>query len=332
MLNKPFFSLSGVSSVHCPAAIPSEKAYYDLHYYENTCPPDGVKFISSAMGIVFKPTPHDSADSIRQHCIDKIDFPKDVELAYKEGARLFLELGPKSSMTRMINAVLGDRPHFARAVMPANQPQTTSLLKFIANCAAEGIRIDLSNLYGREVLQIKSDVKSKLKPVAVYTGHVPTLAGVERKDPLVKGQSSSDTPLVKGGLRGVLDNSQSSSKIPLSSNDDLPLYKRGSKKTPPITPSKTNAVFDSSPHRFFAQSLQYTAVTALALFPCLWIREKLLPGAMTGAPVSFLSIILMALIVTAVYHLIFFLFFGRTEEMHYLTDLLRSRIKGRRER
>ncbi|MBP5469059.1 MAG: hypothetical protein J6Z11_07420, partial [Candidatus Riflebacteria bacterium] len=47
-LNKPFFSLSGVSSVHCPAAIPSEKAYYDLHYYENTCPPDGVKFISSA--------------------------------------------------------------------------------------------------------------------------------------------------------------------------------------------------------------------------------------------------------------------------------------------
>ncbi len=182
-LNKPFFSLSGVSSVHCPAAIPSEKAYYDLHYYENTCPPDGVKFISSAKGIVFKPTPHDSADSIRQHCIDKIDFPKDVELAYKEGARLFLELGPKSSMTRMINAILGDRPHFARSTMSANQPQMTSLLKFIANCAAEGIRIDLSNLYGREILQIKSDIKSKLKPVAVYTGHIPTLEGIERSAP-----------------------------------------------------------------------------------------------------------------------------------------------------
>lgn len=90
--------------------------------------------------------------------------------------------------------------------------------------------------------------------------------------------------------------------------------------------------FDSSPRRFFAKSLQYTAVTALALLPCLWIRERLLPGAMTGAPVSFLSIILMALIVTAIYHLIFFLFFGRTDEMHYLTDLLRSRIKGRLER
>ncbi len=190
-LNKPFFSLSGVSSVHCPAAIPAEKAYYNLHYYENTCPPDGVKFISSAKGIVFKPTPHDSADSIRQHCIDKIDFPKDVELAYKEGARLFLELGPKSSMTRMINAILGDRPHFARSAMSANQPQMTSMLKFIANCAAEGIRIDLSNLYGREVLQIKSDIKSKLKPVAVYTGHVPTLAGVERKDPLSQPSAAS---------------------------------------------------------------------------------------------------------------------------------------------
>ena len=174
-LNKPFFSLSGVSSVHCPAAIPVEQQYYDLHYYDNTCPPDGVEFISSAKSIVFKPTPHDSADSIRQHCIDKIDFPKDVELAYKEGARVFLELGPKGSMTRMINSILGNRPHFARTAMMAGQSQSASILKFIANCASEGIKVNLNNIYGPETIEIKTASKSKMKPVLVKTGHLPIL-------------------------------------------------------------------------------------------------------------------------------------------------------------
>lgn len=180
-LNKPFFSLIGVSSVHCPAAIPVEKAYYDLHYYDNTCPPDGITFISSAKGITFKPTPHDSADSIRQHCVDKIDFPKDVELAYKEGARVFLELGPKGSMTRMINSILGNRPHFARTALMAGQSQSASMLKFIANCAAEGVKVNLNNIYGRDSVEIVTSTKSKLKSVTVKVGHIPALPATIKK-------------------------------------------------------------------------------------------------------------------------------------------------------
>lgn len=205
-LNKPFFSLSGVSSVHCPAAIPVEKQYYDLHYYDNTNPPEGVTFISSAKSIVFKPTPHDAADSIRQHCIDKIDFPKDVELAYKEGARVFLELGPKGSMTRMINAVLGDRPHFARTAMMSGQSQSTSMLKFIANCAAEGIKVNLDNIYGPETIAISTASKSKMKPVSVKTGHqvkLPAAKTAPVTEPKQMPQQVKEAPKVELATKSV---------------------------------------------------------------------------------------------------------------------------------
>ena len=174
-LGKPFFPFEGVSTVHCPAGKPVEKEYYDLHYYESTKTLENITFISSAKGIAYKSTAHECADSIREHCISTIDFPKDLETAYNLGARVFIELGPKNSMTRMIKSNLGNKPYFARAVMPANAPQVSSLLRLIANCAAEGMPVNLDHIYGIDTNEPPAPKKSKLKPVNVKVGHLPVL-------------------------------------------------------------------------------------------------------------------------------------------------------------
>ncbi|MDD3000743.1 MAG: beta-ketoacyl synthase N-terminal-like domain-containing protein [Candidatus Riflebacteria bacterium] len=176
IINKPFFALDGVSSVHCPAAIPASEAYRNLHLYD-CYPPEGMSFISSGKGDVFVPEREASADSILAQCIGKIDFPKCVETAYSEGGRVFLEMGPQGSMTRMINKILGDRPHFARAIMPKNRNQNSSLVRFLANCVAEGIKVNLEPLYAVPEKASVNSTRSKLKPIEVPTCHpiiVPT--------------------------------------------------------------------------------------------------------------------------------------------------------------
>lgn len=92
------------------------------------------------------------------------------------------------------------------------------------------------------------------------------------------------------------------------------------------------ACFQVSPKEFFARSVQYTIVTAMALFPCLWIRDLLMPGVTDGGSVSIGMLLLSALAITVIFHVLFLLFFGRTEEMKYLTGVIKDRVCGKRRR
>lgn len=157
---KTFFPLDGVSSVHCEAAIPSSKAYRALHLYD--ChPPENLAFISSGLGTEFTPEKEKSADSIKAQCIGKIDFPKCVETAWEMGARVFLEMGPRSSMSRMISSILGDRAHFARSAMLFGQNQNSTLARFLAHAASERIGLDLTPFFASSSLEQKPLAQKK---------------------------------------------------------------------------------------------------------------------------------------------------------------------------
>lgn len=167
-IGKTFFMLEGVSSVHCEAALPVAEDYRALHLYDCN-PPAGKIFISSGLGTVFTPERNASADSIKAQCIGKIDFPGCVETAYKEGARIFLEMGPRASMSRMITSILGERQHFARTALLYGQSQSSTLLRFIASCAAEGIKVNLAPLYSECNTAVASSA-AKIPPVTIKIG------------------------------------------------------------------------------------------------------------------------------------------------------------------
>ena len=168
-VGKAFFPLEGVSSVHCDAALPSAEDYRALHLYD-CYPPAGMTFISSGKGIVFTPQREVSADSIKAQCIGRINFIRCVEAAYAEGARVFLEIGPRASMSRMISNILGQRPHFARSALLHGQNQLSTMLRFIGNVAAEGVKVDLAPLY-RSAGQPAVVAASKTAPVIIKIAH-----------------------------------------------------------------------------------------------------------------------------------------------------------------
>jgi 3-hydroxymyristoyl/3-hydroxydecanoyl-(acyl carrier protein) dehydratase/malonyl CoA-acyl carrier protein transacylase len=146
---RPFFPLSGVTLAHCEAGKPVEAAYRELHTLPMTAPP-GVKVYSGAWGREYHPTTSNAADSITAGLVNTIDFPAVVSAAYRDGVQVFVEIGPGNSCTRMIDAILADRPHVARAACAPRADAVSQVLRLLAHMIAERVPLSLAGLYGGE--------------------------------------------------------------------------------------------------------------------------------------------------------------------------------------
>ncbi|MBI5591445.1 MAG: type I polyketide synthase [Deltaproteobacteria bacterium] len=139
--------LDGVVTVHCDAALPVRKAYRALHRFP-TVQPRNIRFYSCALNRAYALNTESTADSITRQAMSGFDFTKTIHQAYADGVRIFLEMGPHSSCTRMIARILEDRPHLAISASSRGEDEVVSILKLLGTLAAERIFIDLEPLYG----------------------------------------------------------------------------------------------------------------------------------------------------------------------------------------
>ena len=142
-----WFPLDGVSTVHCELLLPVEKQYRELHLFD-TAAPSGVRFYSGAWGRAYNPDRETAADAIASQAGACVDFPKVVWAAYDSGARIFLEMGPGNSCTRMIGRILEGRPHMAKSLCASAQEPLLGVLRALGHLVAEGVDVDLERLYG----------------------------------------------------------------------------------------------------------------------------------------------------------------------------------------
>ena len=141
-----WFPLGGVSTVHCELLRPVEQAYRELHLFPTSAPAD-IRFFSGGWGRPYHPDRETAAEAIVAQASDRLDFPRLVHAAYGAGVRIFLEMGPGNSCSRMIGKILAGRPHIARSLCASAQEPVTSLLRVLGQLAAEGLPVDLSPLY-----------------------------------------------------------------------------------------------------------------------------------------------------------------------------------------
>ncbi len=94
-----------------------------------------------------------------------------IEAAYRDGVRLFVEMGPGASCTRMIAAILGDRPHRARSVCAPGADGDSAVLRLLAMLCTERIAVDLRPLYGMEAAP--SAVEEMGRQIAIPIGGEP---------------------------------------------------------------------------------------------------------------------------------------------------------------
>ncbi len=139
--------LDGVVTVHCDALRPVEEAYRQLHLYPTDISAT-MRFYSCAWGHTYDLTSENAAASILDQARNGFDFTRTIEQAYDDGIRVFVEMGPRASCTRMIGQTLEGRPHLALAVSSSQDNEYLSILKLLGALSAAKVGVHLDKLYG----------------------------------------------------------------------------------------------------------------------------------------------------------------------------------------
>jgi acyl transferase domain-containing protein/3-hydroxymyristoyl/3-hydroxydecanoyl-(acyl carrier protein) dehydratase len=146
ILGCSFFPLSGVTTVHCEVAREVAEPYRNLHLFE-TDPPPGVTFYSGAEGGPFEVNRESAADAILAQALEGINYPAVINSAYNEGVRIFLEMGPGASCSRMIGQILDGKPHLARSACAPGMDGEGAILRLLASLVSERVAVDLNPLF-----------------------------------------------------------------------------------------------------------------------------------------------------------------------------------------
>ncbi|MEW5989271.1 MAG: beta-ketoacyl synthase N-terminal-like domain-containing protein, partial [Chloroflexota bacterium] len=98
----------------------------------------------------------DEPEAIRallvEHLARPVRFMEQIEAMYADGARVFVEVGPRNFLTNLVRQILGQRPHLAVAMDNPGRPGLTQLHHALAQLAVAGLPINLARLYqGRSV-------------------------------------------------------------------------------------------------------------------------------------------------------------------------------------
>ena len=161
-----FFPLQGVTTVHCEVAEAVSGPYHDLHLFATTAPA-GITYYSGVKGSSYNVTRESAAASILGQALHGIDYPKTIESAYNDGVRLFLEMGPGGSCSRMIGRILEGRPHLARSACYQGQDPLSTLLRFLGQLIAERLPLDLAPLFAAPRTLTAADSKAPLVRIAI---------------------------------------------------------------------------------------------------------------------------------------------------------------------
>ncbi len=108
------------------------------------------------------------AEAIRKnlalHVASPVRFVEDIERMYDDGARVFLEIGPRQVLTGLVGRILKDRPHTAVAL--DQEKGFAGLLGALAELAVLLPAFDASPLFAGRVQKLDLDTPSMLPPAA----------------------------------------------------------------------------------------------------------------------------------------------------------------------
>ncbi len=86
------------------------------------------------------------ARRLGEHVARPVQFAPMVEAMHRDGARVFVEVGPGSVLAPLVGSILGDRPHLAVACDSPAKPGIPTLLNALARLVVAGVPAKLDRL------------------------------------------------------------------------------------------------------------------------------------------------------------------------------------------
>jgi acyl transferase domain-containing protein/3-hydroxymyristoyl/3-hydroxydecanoyl-(acyl carrier protein) dehydratase len=106
----------------------------------------GIRFYSQAHGGPYRPTREAVRDALLEQARRPIDFAATVERAWQDGVRVFVECGPRNTLTRSIDEILAGRPHLALAFDDGGRDSGRHLARLAARLFVAGAPVDAAAL------------------------------------------------------------------------------------------------------------------------------------------------------------------------------------------
>jgi len=82
-----------------------------------------------------------------EHLVHPVEFVAEIEAMYRDGARIFVEVGPKAVLSRLTARILEGQPHVALAIDDGTG--LPGLLGGIAQLLCAGVNLDVAQLFAR---------------------------------------------------------------------------------------------------------------------------------------------------------------------------------------
>jgi acyl transferase domain-containing protein/3-hydroxymyristoyl/3-hydroxydecanoyl-(acyl carrier protein) dehydratase/1-acyl-sn-glycerol-3-phosphate acyltransferase len=142
----PAIPLGHDLAIHCAAVTPFEAAWREAHTRATAPPPPGVRFYSNALGGVYSPDEASVAEALTGQALRTVDFPMIVEQAWADGVRIFVEHGPRGSLSTAIDEILGEREHLAAPFDRVGIPGQAQAARAAAQLWCAGVPVDLQAL------------------------------------------------------------------------------------------------------------------------------------------------------------------------------------------
>lgn len=99
--------------------------------------------------------------SLAQHIVSPVRFVAEIERMYADGARVFVEIGPRKVLTSLVTRILKDQPHSAIAIDPEERG-LGGLLDALAQLAVRVPGFDATALFAGRGASIDLSVPAKL--------------------------------------------------------------------------------------------------------------------------------------------------------------------------
>lgn len=80
-----------------------------------------------------------------EHLVNSVEFVSEIESMYQDGARIFLELGPKSVLSKLTDKILTNQPHKAISFDDGNG--LSGMLNALGQLICAGIKLNVMKLF-----------------------------------------------------------------------------------------------------------------------------------------------------------------------------------------
>lgn len=182
--NPPAVPLGHDLAIHCPAVLPFEPVWRALHT-RPTQANNSLRFYSNFFGGVIEPNQQSVADALTGQALQTIDFPNIVNLAWQDGVRIFVEHGPRNSLSTAIDEILGDKEHLAVALDRSGVPALTQVCRAAAQLWCAGVEVDLEQLTAQG--KVRSNSSEPVGPEITFQLRPPKIVLPPLQQPVIEG-------------------------------------------------------------------------------------------------------------------------------------------------